>query len=142
MKISARNVFKGTVLALQPGAVNALVTIDLGQGDSLTSVVTMESASSLELAAGKEVLAIVKAPWVMLVCDGGDVRLSARNQLRGVVKHVEPGSVNSEVTLTLPGGTEVTSVVTRDAVKELGLEPGVSATAIIKASNVILGVPA
>ncbi|MBE7376546.1 TOBE domain-containing protein [Pseudomonas lopnurensis] len=142
MKISARNVFKGTVLALQPGAVNALVTIDLGQGDSLTSVVTMESASSLELAAGKEVLAIVKAPWVMLVCDGDDVRLSARNQLRGVVKHVEPGSVNSEVTLTLPGGTEVTSVVTRDAVKELGLEPGVSATAIIKASNVILGVPA
>lgn len=78
----------------------------------------------------------------MLVCEGDDVRLSARNQLRGVVKHVEPGSVNSEVILTLPRGAKVTSVVTRDAVKELGLEPGVSATAIIKASNVILGVPA
>lgn len=142
MKVSARNVFKGTVLALQPGAVNALVTIDLGQGDSLASVVTKESVSALELAVGKDVLAIVKAPWVMLVCEGDDVRLSARNQLRGVVKHVEPGSVNSEVILTLPGGTEVTSVVTRDAVKELGLEPGVNATAIIKASNVILGVPA
>lgn len=142
MKVSARNVFKGTVLALQPGAVNALVTIDLGQGDSLASVVTMESVSALELAVGNDVLAIVKAPWVMLVCEGDDVRLSARNQLRGVVKHVEPGSVNSEVILTLPGGTEVTSVVTRDAVKELGLEPGVNATAIIKASNVILGVPA
>ncbi|MEZ3185667.1 TOBE domain-containing protein [Pseudomonas sp. LM13] len=142
MKTSARNVFKGTVLTLQPGAVNALVTVDLGQGDSLASVVTMESVSALELAVGKAVLAIVKAPWVMLVCEGDDVRLSARNQLRGVVKHVEPGSVNSEVILTLPGGTEVTSVVTRDAVKELGLEPGVNATAIIKASNVILGVPA
>ncbi|MCW8159477.1 TOBE domain-containing protein [Stutzerimonas stutzeri] len=142
MKTSARNVFKGTVLTLQPGAVNALVTVDLGQGDSLASVVTMESVSALELAVGKAVLAIVKAPWVMLVCEGDDVRLSARNQLRGVVKHVEPGAVNSEVVLTLPGGSEVTSVVTRDAVKELGLEPGVSATAIIKASNVILGVPA
>ncbi|MFC3609219.1 TOBE domain-containing protein [Stutzerimonas tarimensis] len=142
MKVSARNVFKGTVIAVRPGAVNAQVEIELGQGDQLISVVTQESVTALELAPGKEVLAIVKAPWVMLMSDGSDLRLSARNQLVGVVKHIEPGAVNSEVTLTLPGGTEVTSVVTREAVAELGLTVGGSATAVIKASNVILGVTA
>lgn len=142
MKVSARNVFKGTISKLQPGAVNAEVDIAIGGGDSLVAVVTMESVKTLELAAGKEVLALVKAPWVMLMTESSDVRLSARNCLAGTVKSVEPGAVNSEVTLTLPGGTEISSVVTKEAVAELGLKPGTAATAVIKASNVILGVPA
>ncbi|TBU96895.1 TOBE domain-containing protein [Stutzerimonas kirkiae] len=142
MKISARNVFKGTISRLQAGAVNAQVEIDLGQGDRLVSVVTQESVTALGLAIGKEVVAIVKAPWVLLMAEGEGVRLSARNLLSGVVKNVEAGAVNSEVTLTLPGGAEVTSIVTREAVAELGLKPGAKATAVIKASNVILGVPA
>lgn len=142
MKISARNLFEGTISALQPGAVNAEVAIALDGGDRLVAVVTMESVRSLELAEGSVVLAIVKAPWVLLMTDDSGIRLSARNQLRGTVKSIESGAVNSTVILTLAGGTEVTSVVTREAVAELGLQPGASATALIKASNVILGVPA
>lgn len=142
MKISARNVFKGTVSTLQPGAVNAEVGIALGGSDQLVAVVTMESVKSLELAEGASVLAIVKAPWVLLMSDDSGVRLSARNQLRGTVKAVESGAVNAEVVLTLAGGTEITAIVTKEAVAELGLKPGASATAVIKASNVILGVPA
>jgi len=46
------------------------------------------------------------------------------------------------VVLELSGGSQVYSIVTRDAVTELGLAPGVSATAVIKASHIILGVPA
>ncbi|HYQ38031.1 MAG TPA: TOBE domain-containing protein [Pseudomonas sp.] len=142
MKISARNVFKGSVATVQPGAVNAEVVVALGGGDQLVAVVTMESARALELAEGAPVLAIVKAPWVLLMSDDSGVRLSARNQLRGTVKAVELGAVNAEVTLTLQGGTELTSIVTREAVAELGLKPGAAASAVIKASNVILGVPA
>lgn len=142
MKISARNLFKGTISRLQPGAVNAEVAISLGGNDQLVAVVTMESLKSLELVEGAEVLAIVKAPWVLLMSDDSGIRLSARNQLRGTVKSIEAGSVNSEVVLTLDGGTEITSIVTREAVTELGLKPGAPATAVIKASNVILGVPA
>ena len=141
MKISARNVLAGTVSSLQPGAVNAEVGIALG-GDRLVAVVTMESVRALELAEGAPVLAIVKAPWVLLMSDASGVRLSARNQLRGTVKAVECGAVNAEVVLTLAGGTEITAIVTREAVGELGLQAGASATAVIKASNVILGVPA
>lgn len=141
MKISARNVFEGTISSLQPGAVNAEVGIALG-ADRLVAVVTMESVKSLGLAEGAAVLAIVKAPWVLLMSDASGVRLSARNQLRGTVKSVECGAVNAEVVLTLAGGTEITAIVTREAVGELGLQAGASATAVIKASNVILGVPA
>jgi len=51
-------------------------------------------------------------------------------------------TVNAEVKLTLPGGNTVRAVVTNKAVLELGLKEGVAATALIKASSVILAVPA
>ena len=67
------------------------------------------------------------------------VRVSARNVLKGKVKSVEHGSVNSEVVLQLSGGTEIVSIITKTAAQNLGLKEGKEAYAIIKASNVILG---
>ncbi|TDV67735.1 molybdopterin-binding protein [Pseudomonas sp. LP_7_YM] len=142
MKVSARNVFKGTVKQIQEGAVNAEVALTLAGGEELVAVVTLQSVKSLDLAVGKEAVALIKAPWVMLMTDSGGLRLSARNCLQGKVTRVSDGAVNAEVVITLAGGTEVYSIVTRDAVSELGLAPGVSATAVIKASHIILGVPA
>ncbi|MNY70759.1 Molybdenum-pterin-binding protein 2 [compost metagenome] len=78
----------------------------------------------------------------MLMTDSTGYRLSARNCLPGTVKSVEPGAVNAEVVLSLPGGTEIFSIVTKEAVAELGLKPGAAATAVIKSSHVILAVPA
>ncbi|MFJ5300239.1 molybdopterin-binding protein [Pseudomonas sp. NPDC088368] len=142
MKVSARNVFKGTVKAIQEGAVNAEVALTLPGGEDLVAVVTLQSVKSLGLAVGKEAVALIKAPWVMLMTDDSGFRLSARNTLKGTVTRVSDGAVNAEVVVTLAGGTEVFAIVTREAVTELGLATGVSATAIIKASHVILGVPA
>ncbi|WP_194790380.1 TOBE domain-containing protein [Pseudomonas sp. UFMG81] len=142
MKVSARNVFKGKVRDVQPGAVNSEVTLELAGGETLVAVVTVQSVSSLGLKPGAEALALIKAPWVMLMTEASDIRLSARNCLNGKVVKVTEGAVNAEVTLELAGGTQVYAIVTRDAVQELGLAPGVSATAVIKASHIILGVPA
>ncbi|WP_397453376.1 molybdopterin-binding protein [Pseudomonas sp. NA-150] len=142
MKVSARNVFKGTVSQVLDGAVNAEVVLTLPGGNQLVAVVTMASIKSLGIAVGKEAVALVKAPWVMLMTDSSGFRLSARNCLEGKVVKVSDGAVNAEVVIQLDGGTEVYSIVTRDAVAELGLKPGVSATAVIKASHIILGVPA
>ncbi|MCU1739853.1 MULTISPECIES: TOBE domain-containing protein [Pseudomonas] len=142
MKVSARNVFKGTVSQVQDGAVNAEVVLTLTGGEQLVAVVTMASLKSLDIAVGKEAVALIKAPWVMLMTESSDIRLSARNCLSGTVTRVSDGAVNSEVVIRLPGGTEIFSIVTREAVAELGLAPGVSATAVIKASHIILGVPA
>ncbi|MBK3510965.1 TOBE domain-containing protein [Pseudomonas sp. LF135] len=142
MKVSARNVFKGQVSQVQEGAVNAEVVLTLAGGEQLVAVVTIQSVRNLGIAVGKEAVALIKAPWVMLMTDSSDIRLSARNCLEGTVLSVNDGAVNAEVVIELAGGSKVYAIVTRDAVAELGLAPGVSATAVIKASHIILGVPA
>lgn len=68
------------------------------------------------------------------------MKLSARNVLKGTVVKVTKGAVNSEVVLELEGGTQVVSVITNDSVANLGLQAGVSAYAVIKASNVMVAV--
>lgn len=66
------------------------------------------------------------------------MQISARNALRGRVKAVHRGAVNAEVVIELDGGAEIVSIITLASCDRLGLAPGKSATAIIKASDVIL----
>ena len=68
------------------------------------------------------------------------MRLSARNVLKGVVKKVVPGAVNTEVTIELPGGLEVVSIITKTSAESLGLAVGKPAYAVIKASSVMVAV--
>ncbi len=142
MKISARNVFEGKITALVNGKVNAEVEVTTPGGDRIVAIVTEGSVAALGLAVGKPALAYVKAPWVMVLAGDGGVKFSARNQLAGVVDSVQKGAVNSDVAIRLGGGALVHAVITNEAVLELGLKPGVPASALIKASHVILGVPA
>ncbi len=68
------------------------------------------------------------------------MKLSARNMLKGKVKKVINGMVNSEVVLTLPGGIEIVSVITKESVEHLGIKEGKEVYAVIKASNVMIAV--
>ena len=77
-----------------------------------------------------------------LVTDAGNYRFSARNQYKGEVTQVIKGAVNSEVVIRGPGGNTVSAIVTNEAATELGLASGKQVTALIKASQVILGVAA
>ena len=140
MKISARNVFEGSITALVDGTVSAEVEITTPGGDRIVAVVTEDSVQSLGLIVGKPAMALVKAPWVIVVTDDSGVKLSARNQLAGTVQHIEKGAINSEIGIKLVGGTLVYAVITNEAVMELGLKPGAPATALIKASHVVIGV--
>jgi molybdopterin-binding protein len=69
MKISARNILKGKVKSIKPGAVNTEVVVELSGGAVITSIITKESAENLSLAAGKDVYAVVKASNVMVAVD-------------------------------------------------------------------------
>ena len=142
MKVSARNAFAGTVSAIVDGKVNAEIELSLDGGERIVAIVTEGSVAELGLAIGKPAVAYVKAPWVMLLAGPRDMRFSARNQLTGTVEAINKGAVNSEVALRLGGGTLVHAVVTNEAVMALGIKPGGEATALIKASHVVLGVPA
>jgi molybdopterin-binding protein len=68
------------------------------------------------------------------------MKISARNILKGKVVKVERGAVNAEVIIELPGGTQLVSIITNSSVETLGLTEGKEAYAIIKASNVMVGV--
>jgi len=61
MKISARNQIRGKVTAIKEGAVEAQVTLDIGGGQTMVSVITMDSVANLGLKVGSEAVAIVKA---------------------------------------------------------------------------------
>lgn len=66
------------------------------------------------------------------------MKVSARNVLKGKVKQITPGAVNTEVIIELPGGAEVVSVITKHSAEHLGLTPGKDVYAVIKASNVMV----
>ena len=66
------------------------------------------------------------------------MKTSARNMLQATVQTVTHGAVNSEITVELPNGQEVVSIITKSSAERLGLEPGKPVTAMIKASNVML----
>ncbi len=68
------------------------------------------------------------------------MRISAKNQLKGKVKKITAGPINCEVVVQLPGGESITSIITKSSVKSLGLKPGITAYAIVKSSNVMIGV--
>ena len=68
------------------------------------------------------------------------MKLSARNVLKGRVKKLVHGAVNSEVTIALTGGAELVSIITKTSAKNLKLAKGKTVYAIIKASNVMVGV--
>jgi molybdopterin-binding protein len=60
--------------------------------------------------------------------------------LKGKVKKITPGAVNTEVVIELPGGVQIVSVITKTSAESLGLAVGQEAYAIIKSSNVMIGV--
>jgi len=68
------------------------------------------------------------------------VRLSARNVLKGKVKNVNHGAVNSEVVIELTGGEEVVSVITKASAENLGLAEGKEVYAVVKATNVMVAI--
>lgn len=68
------------------------------------------------------------------------MRLSARNQFKGKVVKIEEGAVNGIVVIDIGGGNEITASITMGSIKSLGLEVGKDAVAIVKASNVMVGV--
>ena len=139
MKSSARNQFAGPVGAIHPGEVESEVTLALGPGLSLTALVTNESALSMGLAEGRDVMAFVKASSIVLMVGDEGARVSARNRFRGAVQALHLGPVNAEVTLALHGGQHtLTAVITSASVDRLRLALGQPVTAMFKASSVFL----
>ena len=68
------------------------------------------------------------------------MKLSARNQFKGIITEIQEGAVNGIIKLDIGGGNIISSVITMSSIRELGLQVGGTAYAVIKASNVMVGV--
>lgn len=100
MAISARNQLNATVKSIKTGAVNDQIELQLSDDETLVAVITADSTKRLGLKIGSPVVALFKAPAVILSTDT-DLILSARNQLTATVVSVTEGAVNAEVVVNV-----------------------------------------
>lgn len=140
MKLSARNVLKGTVTSVKKGAVNAEVVLNLKGGPAIAAIITNSSVDSLALKEGGEACAIIKASNIIVGTNIHDANISARNIICGTVTKVLEGPVSAEIGVDIGAGNTLTAVITEASAKSLDLKAGSHACLIIKASGIILGV--
>ncbi len=141
MKISARNFIKGKVASVKKGAVNGIVAIECGD-KTIKADITNEAIDSLGLEEGKDAYAVIKASNVMVATgDEAIANISARNQLQGTIAAITEGAVNGHVTIDLGcAEASIKASITNEAISDLGLKVGDTATAIIKSTDVMVAI--
>jgi molybdate transport system regulatory protein len=140
MKISARNVFSGTVEKVTRGAVNAEVILLLKGETRITSVITIGAVDNLGLKEGLNAYAIIKSSSIIIAQELLDAKLSARNILPGKITKVIEGPVSTEVDLEIGDGNIISAIITHGSSEKLSLKEGDTACSVFKASSVIIGV--
>jgi molybdate transport system regulatory protein len=136
MKISARNIFDGKIVAIKKGVTTSHVLIDV-KGQILTASITEESVEGLHLAVGQAVKAVIKSSDVFVAV--GPLKISARNSLDGKITEIRKGVTTSHVLIDVKGQT-VTASITEESVADLGLKVGEDVKAVIKSSDVLVAV--
>ena len=118
--------------------VNSLISAKLAGGEVLKATVTVDSEKGLDLKVGKKAIFLFKASSVIVSKDDS-IKLSATNQIKGVVSEIKDGAVNAEVIIDV-NGSKISAIITRESVSSLALKAGDKVTAIIKATQIIVGV--
>jgi molybdate transport system regulatory protein len=140
MKISARNVFSGTVEKVTRGAVNAEVILRLKGETRITSIITIGAVDNLGLKEGMSAYAIIKSSSIIIAKELLDAKLSARNILPGKISKLIEGPVSTEVDLEIGEGNIISAIITHGSSEKLALKEGDTACSVFKASSVIIGV--
>jgi molybdate transport system regulatory protein len=138
MQLSARNQIIGKIVDINLGSVNAQISLELKNGKKLVSIITLSSVENLDLKVNDEVIALIKSSNVLISTDT-NIKISARNSLRGNIESINKGDVNSEVVIDILNGDKVVTVLTTSSLDNLGLKVGLEVDAIIKASDIMIG---
>ena len=141
MRLSIRNRLAATVQAVTTGPTMTTVVARLAGGQRVTAAITSDAADDLDLQRGQAVEVLIKSTEVSVALD--DVgRMSIRNLFPGIVAAVDHGEVMTTVKIEIAGDDLLTAAITRESAEELGLQPGVAVTAMIKSTDVAVGVSA
>ncbi|PHM71486.1 molybdenum-dependent transcriptional regulator [Xenorhabdus sp. KJ12.1] len=153
LQSSARNQFFGTVVERDNGNIQQNIGILLADGKtSIRASVTEQSAERLGLIKGKEVIALIKAPWITLrkgatvSCNttfSGDINSFENtpvfeNQLSGQVSQIEAGAQCSEIIVSLNSGESLCATLSNQEIENLGLQLNDIVTALFGADKVII----
>ena len=136
IRLSARNQFSGIIANITKGAVNGIVTVDIG-GNVISSNISLNAIKELKLEKGGNVMTFIKATDVMIADD--PEHISARNVFRGTVVQLDTGPINAFVRIK-SGEQIITSVTSMGVVRQLNLKEGSEAVAVVKSADVLLGV--
>lgn len=135
LQTSARNQLFGTVVSNDAQQVVQHLLIQLADGvTQLNVALTQRSADRLQLAAGKEVLVLIKAPWIRISRDAAQ----DDNQLAATVSAIEPGEQMSEVLMKLASGETLCATLSNDQLQQLRLQPGDAVIASFNAEHAIV----
>lgn len=137
VKLSTRNVFRAEVVTVERGPVDVSVSLRIAGDTAIQAIVTNAAADELELAPGRKVLALVKAPFVHLSPAASAARQPA-NRFPATVLKRQDGAGRSQVTLDIGDGKTMTAVVDQADAEALAVAPGQRLTAAFDASHVIL----
>lgn len=138
MQISARNQVNGIVELISNGTVNAEIYIRLKSGYTIVSVITNSAVSNLDLKIGDEVVAIFKSSTVLITTDIS-LNISARNKFQGTIDSIHKGEINSELIIDIGNGDKIASIITSNSIDRLNIKEGIQVSAIIKASDIMIG---
>lgn len=138
MQISARNQIQGTVEFIDSGKINSQVYVKLKSGYTLVSVITNDAVEALGVKIDDEVTAFFKSSSVLITTDL-TLNISARNKFQGKIEKLHIGEVNAEVIIGIGNSDRIASVITSNSIESLKLEEGMEVSAIIKATDVMIG---
>ncbi|CDL80532.1 molybdenum-dependent transcriptional regulator [Xenorhabdus cabanillasii] len=143
LQTSARNQFLGTIVERDYENVQQNIRILLADNKtSICAAVTEQSANRLNLVKGKEVIALIKAPWITLskgtVAAISSNKISFENKLSGQISQIETGKQCSEIILTLDGGGSLCVTLSNQEIEDLDLQLHDPVTALFNADKVII----
>ncbi len=140
MKTSARNALRGTITDIKSDTLSAEVAVAVSAETTIYALLTSESVRSLGLVAGREVIVLIKAPFV-LISPGAEAPLvSARNCVRGTVRRADISAVNAEIVLDIGDNKTLAASITARSAEDMKLSPGDAACALFDAAHVIIAI--
>lgn len=139
MLTSAQNQFTGKVTKIVKGTINAEVKLKLAKNLEITAVIPNNSLIELALNKGSLAHALFQSSSVV-ISTNTNLKISARNQFSGKVQRIEKGALNSEVTIQLNDFKTISCNINNTSVEELELHPSKIVVALIKSTDVIIGV--
>lgn len=137
LQTSARNQFFGTISQIENHTLHDRVFIRLQGGQHVIATVTHGSTLRLQLAIGKDVVALVKGPAIR-ICDKPPADQQLDNQLHGMIEEMQYDESSAEVNLKLDENDEICALVDRQESESENLTKGRSALACFSSSQVII----